>query len=169
MTAEDSLVIGDVVGQHAGKSKVNGGHIGESASRRYNAARLGTGYALEFATVGQGLCQCLLPTCNRCPNEARVNVTRLGADFSQEGCARQANSARPHGGLRQHFNSFSSGARLRLQRGVAQATPSIQLCRCKSLRLWPIPIRVSSLPLAAETQQHLHELCCLDLSFPSPE
>jgi hypothetical protein len=168
MTAKDSFVIGDVVGQHAGKSNVNGGHIGESASRRCNAALLGTGYALEFATVGQGLCQCLPPTCNRFHNEARVIVTRLGADFSQEGCVRQANRARPHGGLHQHFNSFSSDARLRLQRGVAQTTPSIQLCRRRSHRLWPIPTRVSSLPLAAETQQHLHELCCLDLSFPSP-
>ena len=52
MTAKDSFVIGDVVGQHAGKSEVNSGHIGESASRRCKAARLGTGYALVFASAG---------------------------------------------------------------------------------------------------------------------
>jgi hypothetical protein len=169
MTAKDSFVIGDVVGQHAGKSKVNGGHIGESASRRCNAARLGTGYALEFATVGQGLRQCLHPTCNPCPNEARVIVTRLGAVFSQEGCVRQANRARPHGGLRQHFNSFSSDARLRLQRGVAQTTPSIQPCRLKDHGLWPILSPARSWQLDVEIQRHQHELCYWDLSFPSPE
>ncbi len=45
MPVNDSFVIGDVVGQHAGKSKVYSGHIGQSASRRCKAARLGTGYA----------------------------------------------------------------------------------------------------------------------------
>ena len=59
MTVKDRFVIGDVVGQHAGKGKVNSGHIGESASRRCKAARLGTGYALEFASAGQGLRHCL--------------------------------------------------------------------------------------------------------------
>jgi hypothetical protein len=56
VTIKDRFVIGDVVGQHAGKSKVNSGHIGESASRRSKRARPGTGYALEFASTGQGLC-----------------------------------------------------------------------------------------------------------------
>ncbi len=51
MTVRNSLVIGKVVGQHAGKSKVNSGHIGESASRRFKAARLGTGYALDFVSA----------------------------------------------------------------------------------------------------------------------
>lgn len=59
MTVKDRFIIGDVVGQHAGKGKVNSGHIGESASRRCKAARLGTGYALEFASAGQGLRHCL--------------------------------------------------------------------------------------------------------------
>jgi hypothetical protein len=169
MTFRDSFVIGDVVGQHADKSKVNSGHIGESASRRCKAARLGTGYALEFATPGQGLCHCLPPALNPCPNEARVIVTRLGADFSQEGCVRLANRAPSQCGLHQHLNSFSSDDRLRLQRRVAQTTPSIQLCRRKSHRLWPIPTRVSFSPLAAESHRHLHEVRCWDFSFPSPE
>jgi hypothetical protein len=127
MTIKDSSVIDDVVRQHARFTA----DMEESASRRCKAARLGTGYALEFATAGQGLCHCLPPARNRFHDGTRVIVTRLGADFSQEGCVRQANSARPPGGLRQHFNSFSSDARLRLQRGVAQTTPSIQLCRRK--------------------------------------
>jgi hypothetical protein len=93
MTAKESFVIGDVVGQHAGKSKVNSGHIGESASRRCKAARLGTGYALEFASAGQGLCQYLPPARNRFHNGASVIVTRLGAGFSYEVCVRLANRA----------------------------------------------------------------------------
>jgi hypothetical protein len=52
MNDKDRFVIGDVVGQHAGKGKVNGGHIGESASRRCKAAPLGTGYALYLASAG---------------------------------------------------------------------------------------------------------------------
>jgi hypothetical protein len=99
MTAKDSFVIGDVVGQHAGKSKVNSGHIGESASRRCKAARLGTGYALEFASAGQGLCHCLSPLHIRCHNRARVIVTRLGADCKVHGCVYRVNRVRPQGGL----------------------------------------------------------------------
>jgi hypothetical protein len=61
MTAKDSFVISDVVGQHAGKSKVNSGHIGESASRPCKAARLGTGYALEFLPPqGRGFAAAIL-------------------------------------------------------------------------------------------------------------
>jgi hypothetical protein len=169
MTVKDSFVIGDVVEQHAGKSKVNSGHIGGSASRRCKAARLGTGYALEFASAGQGLCHCLPPACSRSLICTRAIIAQLGADCLVNDCVREANRARPQGGLHQHLNSFSSDAQLRLKRGLAQTRPSIQLCRRRSHLLWPIPTRVSSLPLAAETQQHLHELCFLDLSFPSPE
>ena len=123
MTAKDSFVIGDVVGQHAGKSKVNGGHIGESASRRCNAARPGTGYALELATAGQGLCHRLSPARDRFHNGARVIVTRLGADCLVKGCVRIANRARPPSGLHQYLNSFPSVAQLRFQREVAQIAP----------------------------------------------
>jgi hypothetical protein len=99
MTVNDSVVIGDVVGQQAGKSKVNSGHIGKSVSRRCKAARLGTGYALAFATAGQGLCHCLPPARNRFHNGASVIVTRLGAGFSCEVCVRLANRAPPQCGL----------------------------------------------------------------------
>jgi hypothetical protein len=169
MTAKDSFVIGDVVGQHAGKSKVIGGHIGESASRRCKAARLGTGYALEFASAGQGLCHCLPPACSRGLTCTRVIATRPGADWLVKGCVREANRARRQGGLHQHLNSLSTDAQLRLQRRVAQTTPSIQLCHHKGQRLWPISTRARSLLLAAEIQRHLNEFCCWDLSFLSPE
>jgi hypothetical protein len=104
MTVKDSFVIGDVVGQHAGKGKVNSEHIGESASRRCNAARLGTGYALEFATAGQGLCHGLSLARNRGHNGAREIVARMGADCLVKGSVREANRARPQGGLHKHFN-----------------------------------------------------------------
>jgi hypothetical protein len=85
MTIKDSFFIGDVVGQHAGKSKVNSGHIGESASRRCNAARLGTGYALEFASAGQGFAAAILALTSvsqrrksdRHPNGRRLPGARL--------------------------------------------------------------------------------------------
>ena len=64
MTIYNSIFIGDVVQQHAGIGKVNSGHIGEAASRRCNAARLGTDYALEFAATEQGLCPDLTQACD---------------------------------------------------------------------------------------------------------
>jgi hypothetical protein len=162
MTVKDSFVIGDVVGQHADKSKVNSGHIGGSASRRCKAARLGTGYALEFASAGQGLCHCLSQARDCGPILARAIVTRMGADCLVNGCVREANRALPQGGMHKHLNSFSSAAQLRLQPRVAQTTPSIQLCHHKRRRLWPIPTRARSRLPAAETQRHLHELCYSD-------
>ena len=80
MSLKDRFFIGDVVGQHAGEDKVKSGHIGESASRRCKAARLGTGYALEFASAGQGLCHCLPPAFSRGLTCTRVIVTQMGAD-----------------------------------------------------------------------------------------
>ena len=169
MTFRDSFVIGDLVGQHAGKSKVNSRHIGESASRRCKAARLGTGYALEFATAGQGHCHCLPPACNRFHNGARVIVTRLGADCLVKGCVRIANRARPPSGLHQHLNSFSPDAQLRFQREVAQIAQSIQPCHHKDHGLWPILSPARSCQLDVEIQRHLHEFRYWELSPPSPE